>query len=173
MNVYLHLLIIAGMIFSYADKVNEKKFEIRFLTFLSLTILLFFLGCDIFDARLKVTSSSNKAIYYKWMPDSSFLNLYNLLLENKRMSKADSIGILGNFKQLRSGSDTLIEAMPGTWDKYFDAKKDDVIWFFIVPDSLSRSRIDNISDLRQATIKRIPYNFDYIKKHNWIINLKE
>ena len=63
--------------------------------------------------------------------------------------------------------------MPGTWDKYFDAKKEDVIWFFIVPDSLSRNRIDNISDLRQAITKRIPYNFDYIKKHNWIINLKE
>lgn len=130
-------------------------------------------SCDKIDNRLKVVNNSDQILYYRWGSDSTFANLFKEIEESRIAFKFDSIQVLRIFKKIEPRKDTICEMVFGTWENYIKKSRIKYICLFIVEDSLSQKCIQSQSDLQKLVKKRKFYSIDYLKKYNWIIEIKE
>jgi hypothetical protein len=131
-----------------------------------------FLGCDVIDDRVKIINSSDRVVYYKCMLDSSYNELFDEIRQQKESFKEDSLAIRRYFKEIRPEIDTISEAMPGSWDKYFD-KPGKKIWIFIIPDSLINMPVRSMADIKSVVKTREAYDKSYLTDHNWVIGITD
>jgi hypothetical protein len=141
------------------------------LSSIALITSLFF-GCDIVDSRVKVINTTSRVVYYKCMPDSSYSELFNEIRQQKESFKDDSLAVRRYFKEIRPEIDTISEAMPGSWDKYFD-KPGIKIWIFTIPDSLIYMPVRSIEDIKSIVKTRKDYDKSYLTDHHWVIGVTE
>ncbi len=141
------------------------------LSTIALTASLFF-GCDVIDSGVKVINRTNRVVYYKCMPDSSYSELFNEIRQQKESFKDDSLVVRRYFREIRPEIDTISEAMPGSWDKYFN-KPGKKIWIFTIPDSLINMPVRSIADIKSVVKTRNGYDKSYLTNHHWVIGVTE
>ena len=128
-------------------------------------------GCDTFDVGVKIINTSDNLLYYKWMSDSSYNQLFKEIIDQKESFNEDSIILNRYFIVVRPKIDTIEEGIPGTWEEYF-AKPNRKIWVFIIPDSLMSQHVGKLTSI-QYQIKRKFFDKTYLLEHNGIIDLSD